>query len=112
MLRTVISKTFTTVVNVITGRRLKYYNGLQIHRSDVLKALDIESTGFGFQAEVLVKALRVARSYVEVPMVLRERESGDSKAFRLKNIVDVLATLRRIWMLGGPVPDAVRKVEG
>ncbi len=110
--RTVISKGFTAVVNVITGRRLKYYNGLQIHRADVLKALDIESTGFGFQAEVLVKALRVAGSYVEVPMELREREVGDSKAFRLKNVVDVLATLRRLWLLPARVPEAVRKAEG
>ena len=110
--RTVISKAFTTVVNLMTGHRLKYYNGLQIHRADVLKALDIESTGFGFQAEVLVKALRVAPSYVEVPMELREREVGDSKAFRLKNVLDVLATLRRLWSLGGRVPDAIRKAEG
>jgi dolichol-phosphate mannosyltransferase len=109
--RTLISKGFTAVVNVITGRRLKYYNGLQIHRADVLKALDIESTGFGFQAEVLVKALRAGGSYVEVPMELREREVGDSKAFRLKNVIDVLATLRRLWLLPAPVSEAVRKAE-
>jgi glycosyltransferase involved in cell wall biosynthesis len=110
--RTVISKGFTAVVNLITGRRLQYYNGLQIHRAEVLKSLDIESTGFGFQAEVLVKALRIAGSYVEVPMELREREIGDSKAFRLKNVVDVLATLRRLWLLPAPGREAVRKAEG
>jgi glycosyltransferase involved in cell wall biosynthesis len=110
--RTVISKAFTAVVNLITGRRLQYYNGLQVHRADVLKSLEIESSGFGFQAEVLVKALRLTRSYVEVPMDLREREIGDSKAFRLKNIVDVLSTLKRLWQLGAALPDTPRKAAG
>lgn len=94
--RTLISKAFTALVNAITGRRLRYYNGLQIHRADVLKSLTIQSTGYGFQAEVLVKALRLTRTYVEVPMRLMEREHGESKAFRLKNAIDVWQTLRRL----------------
>jgi glycosyltransferase involved in cell wall biosynthesis len=94
--RTALSKTFTWLVNSITHRRLRYYNGLQIHRADVLKALAIESRGFGFQAEVLVKALARTRTYIEVPMDLMEREHGESKAFRLRNAVDVFQTLRRL----------------
>jgi dolichol-phosphate mannosyltransferase len=109
--RTVISKAFTAAINLLTGHRLKYYNGLQIHRAEVLKSLEIESTGFGFQAEVLVKALRITRSYVEVPMDLREREVGDSKAFRLKNVVDVLATVRRIRQVSARVAETPRKAE-
>jgi glycosyltransferase involved in cell wall biosynthesis len=94
--RTIVSKTFTLLVNVITGRRLNYYNGLQIHRADILKRLTIQSSGYGFQAEVLVKALRITRTYIEVPMELIEREHGESKAFRLKNAIDVLRTLKRL----------------
>src|SRR5262249_48126395 len=96
LVRTLISKSFTTMVNGITRRRLRYYNGLQIHRADVLQGLEIESSGFGFQAEVLVKALRVTRTFIEVPMDLIEREHGESKAFRLKNAVDVARTLKRL----------------
>jgi glycosyltransferase involved in cell wall biosynthesis len=94
--RTVISKTFTLLVNLITWRRLRYYNGLQIHQAPILKRLHIESRGYGFQAEVLVKALRLTRTYVEVPMDLIEREQGESKAFRMKNFVDVFNTLTRL----------------
>jgi hypothetical protein len=92
--RTLISKAYTLVVNLITRRRLRYYNGLQIHPAAVLKSLKIQSTGYGFQSEVLVKSLRRARTVIEVPMDLIEREKGESKAFRLKNVVDVLRTLR------------------
>ena len=97
--RTIVSKTFTLLVNLITRRHLTYYNGLQIHRAQILKALRIESRGYGFQAEVLVKSLRLASSFVEVPMDLIERRKGESKAFRLKNVVDVLRTLKRLLSL-------------
>ena len=102
--RTLLSKTFTALVNVITGRRLRYYNGLQVHRAAVLKSLTITSSGYGFQAEVLVKALRGRASYLEVPMVLREREHGESKAFRLKNAVDVARTLWLLRQVAGEAP--------
>jgi dolichol-phosphate mannosyltransferase len=92
--RTLISKGYTQVVNLITRRRLKYYNGLQIHTAPVLKGLRIQSSGYGFQSEVLVKALRRTKTFREVPMDLIEREKGESKAFRLKNVADVLRTLK------------------
>ncbi len=111
--RTVVSKTFTMLVNAITGRGLQYYNGLQIHRADVLKGMTIESSGFGFQPEVLVKALGQTKTLVEVPMDLMEREHGDSKAFRWKNAVDVYHTLLRLRAIArndhafaGPAADA------
>jgi hypothetical protein len=34
-----------------------------------------------------------------VPMDLIEREKGESKAFRMKNVVDVLSTLKRLAAL-------------
>jgi glycosyltransferase involved in cell wall biosynthesis len=98
--RAVISKAFTFLVNLITQRRLAYYNGLQIHRASVLKSLRIESHGYGFQAEVLVKALRSSRSYREVAMDLTERKKGESQAFRWKNVVDVGRTLVLLSTLG------------
>ena len=97
--RTVVSKTFTLLVNSITWRRLTYYNGLQIHQAPILKSLTIESRGYGFQAEVLVKALRKTKTYVEVPMELIERVEGESKAFRMRNVVDVLRTLKLLAAL-------------
>jgi glycosyltransferase involved in cell wall biosynthesis len=112
--RTVISKTFTFMVNVITRRWLTYYNGLQIHRADVLKSLQIESRGYGFQAEVLVKALRCTRTCREVAMDLNERKRGESQAFRLKNIVDVARTLALLCALPRttPTPGGVARAAG
>lgn len=97
--RAIISKTFTLLLNLITRRHLRYYNGLQIHPSAVLKRLQIESTGYGFQAEVLVKGLRVTQTFLEVPMDLIERQKGASKAFRVRNVLDVARTLARLCAL-------------
>jgi glycosyltransferase involved in cell wall biosynthesis len=97
--RTLVSKAFTLVVNLITRRGLKYYNGLQIHQARILKGLRIESSGFGFQPEVLVKALRLTHTVIEVPMDLIERAKGESKAFRVRNVVDVLRTLKLLCVL-------------
>jgi glycosyltransferase involved in cell wall biosynthesis len=97
--RTVISKSFTFMVNVITRRSLRYYNGLQIHQASILKSLHIESRGYGFQAEVLVKALRRTSTYREVAMDLNERTRGESQAFRLTNVVDVARTLALLCAL-------------
>jgi glycosyltransferase involved in cell wall biosynthesis len=98
--RTAISKTFTGLVNLITRHRLQYFNGLQIHQSAVLKSLRIESSGYGFQAEVLVKALRLTKTYREIPMDLIERTQGASKAFTVRNVVDVMRTLRLLYAVG------------
>ncbi len=109
--RTAISKTFTFLVNVITQRWLTYYNGLQIHRASILKSLRIESSGYGFQAEVLVKGLRCTTTYREVAMDLTERKRGESQAFRWKNVVDTAWTLGRLCALswtGSPRRGAAR----
>ena len=97
--RTTLSKLFTLTVNGITGRRVRYYNGLQIHPSAVLKRLHIESTGYGFQAEVLAKSLRLTHTFIEVPIALMERRGGESKAFRMKNVLDVARTLSLLCRL-------------
>ena len=46
-----------------------------------------------------MKALRLAPTYVQVPMDLIERQKGESKAFRMKNFVDVWRTLTRLHAL-------------
>jgi glycosyltransferase involved in cell wall biosynthesis len=97
--RTIVSKSFTHLVNLITRRRLQYYNGLQIHQAAVLRNLRIESRGYGFQAEVLVKALHAGATYREIPMDLIERAHGESQAFRLKNVADVARTLALLFTL-------------
>lgn len=85
--RRVLSRTFTLLVNLISGHRIRYYNGACVHhRSNVLR-WHTNNRGFDFQAELIMNLLDQGMDYVEVPSVHRDRSSGYSKALTLKNLV-------------------------
>jgi glycosyltransferase involved in cell wall biosynthesis len=95
--RFLLSKTYTGLLNALFGLRLKYYNGLAVHRTDLVRALDITSNGFGFQGEVLVKLIRAGCSFVQVGVDGAEKTKRSS-ALRLRNILSVTGTfLDLIW---------------
>ncbi|HDR68484.1 MAG TPA: hypothetical protein ENN61_05475 [Bacteroidaceae bacterium] len=59
-----------------------------------MKDIKLNSTGFGFQSELLIKAIREGKSYIEVPYIHVERPGGGAtKIFKLKNIFSVLKTI-------------------
>jgi dolichol-phosphate mannosyltransferase len=90
--RYLLSRTYTALVNLSFGLRLRYYNGLPVHRKDLLEKISITSNGFGFQAEILVKLLRSGASYVEVGVNGAE-ETKQSDALRMKNWLGVGSTV-------------------
>jgi glycosyltransferase involved in cell wall biosynthesis len=92
--RRVISFAYTTAMNVLFCMHLKYFNGLQIHRTEWLRDADVSSEGFGFQAELLIKAIKEGHSYLEVPTIHTERPGGgETKIFKTKNIRSVARTV-------------------
>jgi dolichol-phosphate mannosyltransferase len=91
------SRTYTNLLNILFGQKIKYYNGLPVHRVDLLRQLRINSTGFAFQGEILTKLLRSGCSMTEVG-VLGAEMTKNSTAVRFKslmNIAKVLALL--VW---------------
>jgi hypothetical protein len=91
-LRYFLSRTYTWLLNTLFGFRLNYYNGLPVHRTDLLRHIRIASSGFGFQGEVLVKLLKSGCSYVQVG-VLGAEETRRSFALRPGNLLSVAGTL-------------------
>ncbi|WPO44280.1 glycosyltransferase family 2 protein [Tardiphaga sp. 42S5] len=91
------SRVYTNLLNILFGQKIKYYNGLPVHRVDLLRQLRINSTGFAFQGEILTKLLRSGCSMTEVGVAGAEM-TRNSSALRLKgliNIAKVLALL--VW---------------
>ena len=103
--RYLLSRTYTFLLNTLFGLRLKYYNGLPVHRVELVRSVGGKSDGFGFQAEILVQLLRAGRSYVEVGVMGAEK-ANRSSALRLKNIVSVSRTLKsllaRVYLTKAP----------
>ena len=92
-LRRAISKSYTALVNLISGYRLQYYNGLPLcRRQDVLR-WHSHSRGFGFQAELVTRLLDQGASYREVGVLFSERAAGVSSAFKLHNVLSVFHTV-------------------
>ena len=98
MHRQVISRIYTQLLNVLFRMRLQYFNGPQLHRTEWLRALDLSNHGYGFQAEVLMKALKSGKSFKEIPIRYTERPGGGvTKIFGLSNVVSVMRSLIVLW---------------
>lgn len=97
--RRIISFAYTTAMNVLFWMHLRYFNGLQIHRTEWLQRADIRSDGFGFQAELLIKAIKQGYSYVQVPTIHTERPGGgETKIFKFKNVRSVARTVAGLFL--------------
>jgi NAD(P)-dependent dehydrogenase (short-subunit alcohol dehydrogenase family) len=98
--RRIVSRLYTVVLNVLFSRHLRYFNGLTIYPVTFLRRGPLTTVGFGFQAEVLLKALNSGLSYIEVGLPIDERSSGASKAVSARNIASVAVTVARLfWTL-------------
>lgn len=91
--RRMISNTYSRLVNLISGFRLHYYNGLAVHLRYNVMRWHPNTRGFGFQADIICMLLDQGFTYKEVPVRTIERKKGDSKALTFKNLLSVTHTL-------------------
>lgn len=94
--RRIISKSYTTLINIITGNQIHYYNGLAVHLRHNVMRWHPNTDGFGFQADILCMLLDLGFSYQQVPIVTVERREGKSNAVTLSNCLSVLHSISEI----------------
>lgn len=90
--RRVISRAYTHLLNFLFSLNLQYYNAGAIYKTDFLKKMKMGTSSFAFQAEILIRALKMGHSYVEVPMYVRGKDKKSS-LFRFNNAVGILKTI-------------------
>ena len=93
-----ISSTYNTLVNLISGHRIHYYNGLAIHLRDNVMRWHSNAHGFGFQADLITRLLDMGATCIEVPVIASQRPTGATKAFTMRNICSVGHTLLEIFI--------------
>lgn len=97
-IRRLISSAFTSLFNILFGLDLRYYNGLVVFKNSVIRSIDIKTHSFAFQAESVTKLVRTGHSYIEIPIYIQERSAGRTKAFRIRNVIQVVeAIIRLFW---------------
>ena len=96
-LRRSLSRSYTAVVNRLSGHKIKYYNGLAVHLRYNVMRWGPYSFGFGFQAELITRLLDEGVSYVEVPvMAVHQEKAGRNSALNWRNFLSVSHTLFEI----------------
>ena len=94
--RKVLSKCFTKILNLITGFNLKYYNGTVLYKTDLIRSIDFSAKYHTFQAEALIKLLKLKNSFVEVPVLVNWNKLHKSNAFKIENIKSVIFFLIKL----------------
>jgi len=95
--RRVGSLGFTALVNTLFGLDVPYFNGLVLHKTDLLRTIDIQTDGFAYQAEALVKLLCKGYSFRKVPVEIAERQEGRSSALSPRNMLHVAKAIFELW---------------
>jgi glycosyltransferase involved in cell wall biosynthesis len=93
--RMIISETYTRLFNLLFWQNLPYYNGLVLHRTALLRTIDIKTNGYAYQSEALVKLLRKGATTVTVAVPLAHSDPN-TRAFKLKNVMRVGNTILRL----------------
>jgi len=93
LFRRAVSSFYTMLINLISGNRIYYYNGLQVHLRHNVMRWHPNTRGFGFQAGLVCLLLEIGFTYEQVPCITIERRGGNGNALNLRNLRSVMHTI-------------------
>ena len=94
-----LSGLYTNLVNLLSGHKIRYYNGLATHLRYNVMRWGPYSFGFGFQAELITRLLDEGASYTEVGVNATHTEkTGKNSALNIRNFLSVAHTLLDVWI--------------
>lgn len=96
--RRLLSRTFTGLVNALSGFHLHYYNGAALHLRYNVMRWHSDTYGFAYQAEMLTRLLSEGATWIEVPIDNLEAQGRRSKALTVKNALSVGHSLLQIML--------------
>jgi glycosyltransferase involved in cell wall biosynthesis len=95
-LRRALSDSYGMLVRLVSGSRIRYFNGSSIYvREQFLKHSNIPH-GFGYSAEMLIALTSEGASHVELPVHYNERSSGKSHALGWHNFFEIAGMFLRL----------------
>ena len=96
LLRFILSRLYHFFLFMIFGLKVKDPHGVQLYPIPVLRSLDLQLIGYGYNTELLVKLQRRGISFVEVPVSLNTDNPQPSRAIRLEVLGDIIKTIRHL----------------
>ena len=99
VVRRAISRTFTFLVDLLSGYAVKYYNGCAIYRRFHVMRWAPYNYGFGFQADLITMLLDEGATHVQVPVSGSHYvKEGGRSPLTLRNFVSTGHTLVEIFL--------------
>tara|TARA_Y100000310_G_scaffold325109_1_gene388086 strand:+ start:241 stop:981 length:741 start_codon:yes stop_codon:yes gene_type:complete len=99
-LRLFISKTFIHLMNILVGLDLRAYTTMVLHRTKLLKQIDITTDSFAYQPEILSKLLKSGNNFMEIGInYADDEESRETKFFKIKNFIGIFRTISHLFWL-------------
>ena len=78
--RVALSVAFNRTMGLLMMTRVKDITaGFKAYRADLVKSLHLKSRGFEIQMEIMTRLFKKRAKFVEIPLMLRNREKGASK---------------------------------
>lgn len=96
--RRTVSKVYTLLINFVSGNKIYYYNGLQVHLRHNVMRWHPNTRGFGFQAGLLCLLLEMGFTYKQIPCVTVEKRDGGGNAITWKNLRSVMHVMMSILL--------------
>jgi len=97
LLKRVVSRSYTTILNLLFGRTIRYYNGLTIYPTEFLRRGALETHGFGFQAEALLKAIASGYSILEITLPVDTKNLPLSHSITVANTISATMTIVQLF---------------
>jgi len=89
-LRRQVSYGYTWFLNKCLHLNLKYYNGLAIFPTPVLRSSHLIANGFFFSAEAITQGVNCGLHIIEISVPLKERKAGKSKLLTFKALIQFI----------------------
>jgi glycosyltransferase involved in cell wall biosynthesis len=111
LVRRIVARLFTLMLNTLFGLNLRYYNHYVLHKRALVNTINIRTNSHAFQAEALVKLIKKGHSFVEIGHLEKTDDQRTSRAFRVRNVWGVAKfffwAIYDVYITGGK-----RSVEG
>lgn len=88
----------TQQINVLFGWSLHYYQGPTVYPRELALRIPVENPGFFFASEMLIRALSLGLSFVEVGLRHQERQHGTSHAVKPIHLLTAQFSVLVLWL--------------
>jgi glycosyltransferase involved in cell wall biosynthesis len=95
--RRIVSWGYRFSLRHLFGLRVSDPSWIKLYHRSLLDQIEIESSGFFWEAEVLIKARHLGATIIEVPASVAPRSVGRSSAFTVRGIVGTSLVMLKMW---------------